>query len=85
MRTEINKYIVADSGICHGQLTFKGTRIMVWQVLDLLKAGVTADEVIRDYFPQIAKEAVYAALDYASRLVEEEIYVTFPKGTSASM
>ncbi|MBN2251827.1 MAG: DUF433 domain-containing protein [Candidatus Altiarchaeota archaeon] len=85
MRTEINQYIVADSRICHGQPTFKGTRIMVWQILDLLKGGVSVDEVIRDYFPQITREAVYAALDYASKLVEEEIYVTFPKGAAAAL
>jgi uncharacterized protein (DUF433 family) len=85
MQININKYIIADSGICHGQPTFKGTRIMVWQVLDLLKAGLSVDEVIRDYFPHVTQEAVYAALDYASRLVEEEIYVTFPKEVKAAL
>src|SRR6266704_302646 len=33
-RVELGEYIVADPEICHGQPTFKGTRIMVWQVLD---------------------------------------------------
>ena len=32
-RIELGKYVVADPEICHGQPTFKGTRIMVWQVL----------------------------------------------------
>ncbi|HDK42640.1 MAG TPA: DUF433 domain-containing protein, partial [Candidatus Pacearchaeota archaeon] len=41
MRIEINKYIVTDSEICGGTPTFKGTRVMVWQVLELLGAGVT--------------------------------------------
>jgi hypothetical protein len=38
-RVELGQYIVADPRICHGQPTFKGTRIMVWQVLEDLAAG----------------------------------------------
>ena len=38
-RVELGQYIVADPEICHGQPTFKGTRIMVWQVLDDVAAG----------------------------------------------
>jgi uncharacterized protein (DUF433 family) len=44
MRIEVNEYIVADTEICHGKPTFKGTRIMVWQVLDLLETGLNAEE-----------------------------------------
>ena len=76
MRTEINEFIVADTNICHGMLTFKGTRIMVWQILSLLGAGITADDIIRDYFPQLTKEAILSAVDYASKIFEEEKYVT---------
>ena len=77
MRIEINKYLVIDSKICHGIPTFKDTRIMVWQVLDLLGAGITPEEIIRDYFPRLTKEAVFSAINYASKLVEEEKYVIF--------
>ncbi len=38
-RVELGQYIVADPEICHGKPTFKGTRIMVWQVLDDLADG----------------------------------------------
>jgi Uncharacterized conserved protein len=38
-RVELGQYIVADPEICHGQPTFKGTRIMVWQVLDDVADG----------------------------------------------
>ena len=77
MRIEINNYIVADTEICHGQPTFKGTRIMVWQVIDLLAAGVPVDEILKDYFPQITKEAILAALSYASEIIGGERYVAF--------
>jgi hypothetical protein len=38
-RIELGQYIVADPEICHGKPTFKGTRIMVWQVLDDVADG----------------------------------------------
>ena len=38
-RVELGRYIVADPAICHGKPTFKGTRIMVWQVLDDVAEG----------------------------------------------
>ena len=36
---ELGQYIVADRLICHGKPTFKGTRIMVWQILDDVADG----------------------------------------------
>jgi uncharacterized protein (DUF433 family) len=38
-RKELGQYIVADPEICHGQLTFKSTRIMVKSVLGMLAKG----------------------------------------------
>ena len=38
-RVELGEYVVADPEICHGQLTFKGTRIMVKSVLFLRRSG----------------------------------------------
>jgi len=68
MRTEINEYIVADSEICHGKPTFKGTRIMVWQVLEMLESGASIDEIIED-FPSLTPTHIKAALQYAGSLV----------------
>jgi len=77
MRVEINEHIVADSEICGGTPTFKGTRIMVWQIIELLGAGVTIEEILRRYYPQLSKEAILSALNYASRTIEDEKYVAF--------
>src|SRR2546425_12438200 len=38
-RVNLGKYIVADSQICHGKPTFKGNRIMVWQLFEHLALG----------------------------------------------
>lgn len=75
MRIEINKYIIADSEICHGQPTFKGTRIMVYIVLEMLKAGHTIQNVISAY-PSLTESHIRAALDYAAKLAARERFRT---------
>lgn len=75
-RIEINPYIVADSEICHGKPTFKGTRIMVWQVLEMLAAGETVEEILDD-FPTLTREHIRAALDYAAQVTGGERFMGF--------
>ncbi len=66
MRVEVNDYIVIDTEICHGKPTFKGTRIMVWQVLKMLKIGYSFEDILRE-FPSLTIEHLKAALDYAAK------------------
>jgi len=49
VRIEVDEYIVIDDEVCHGKPTFKNTRILVSDVIELLAAGVSIDEIIRDY------------------------------------
>ncbi|MBS3075137.1 DUF433 domain-containing protein [Candidatus Pacearchaeota archaeon] len=72
MRIEINPYIVADSEICGGTPTFKDTRIMVWQVLELLEAGIPIEEILNYFLVPLKKEHVKAALQFAAQLAEKE-------------
>ena len=72
MRIEINKYIVADSEICGGTPTFKGTRIMVWQVLELLEAGSPVEEILNSFLVPLKKEHIKAALQFATQLTGKE-------------
>lgn len=66
----INQYIVADPKICHGKPTFKGTRVMVWQVLEMLKTGKSTKYIV-NAFPSLNSRQISAALDYASSLTKE--------------
>ena len=75
MRVEISEYIVADSEICHGKPTFKGTRIMVWQILEMLEAGMPVKEILEGY-PSLTKEHIKAALHYAANLTKGRDNVT---------
>ena len=65
MRVEINEYIVSDSEICGGTPTFKGTRIMVWQILELLEAGTPVEEIMNYFITPLTREHIKAALHYA--------------------
>ncbi|MEM3871837.1 MAG: DUF433 domain-containing protein, partial [Nitrososphaeria archaeon] len=66
MRVEVDKYIVIDTEICHGKPTFKGTRIMVWQVLEVLKIGYSFEDIVKE-FPSLTVDHVKAALDFAAK------------------
>ncbi len=66
-------YISVDSQVCHGKPCFKGTRIMVYLILDMLEAGAaTAD--IREAYPGLTPDHVKAALEFAARAVETGRY-----------
>lgn len=67
----IEKYISRDPEICGGQPCFKGTRIMVWLVLDMLREGATVKEIIEEAYPSLTPEHIKAALEYAARVLEE--------------
>ncbi len=74
MRVEINEYIVADTEICHGKPTFKGTRVMVHSILELLEAGESYKEILEAY-PSLTKEHIRAALHYAAERISGEKFV----------
>ena len=74
MRVALHKHIIADPSVCHGKPTFKGTRVMVWQVLDLLAAGATPAEV-RAAFPTLTAAHIRAGLEYASSITRENYVV----------
>lgn len=65
-RRMLGRYIVADDAICHGKPTFVGTRVMVWQVLELLAAGMDWDKIIWEFHNSITKEAIAEAINRAS-------------------
>ncbi len=43
-RTEIGAYLIIDSGICHGQMTFNGTRIPMDTILTCLGKGISLSD-----------------------------------------
>jgi uncharacterized protein (DUF433 family) len=70
MHADIAKYrkammlIVEDPGIQAGVATFKGTRILVHHIADLISQGATETELREDY-PRLTREMIAAATVYA--------------------
>ena len=65
---ELGQYIVVDPDICHGQPTFKGTRIMVKSVLEMLVKGWDWDRISAAYDGRINYAAIVEALSLQARL-----------------
>ena len=65
---EYGQYIVADPQICHGKLTFRGTRIMVKSILEYVAAGRSRESISAATGGKISVEAIDEAVRLASRL-----------------
>ena len=63
----LGRYIVADPAICHGKPTFRGTRIMVWQVLDMVARGMARETIVEEWGGSIRQEAIAEAVQLASQ------------------
>jgi len=47
------RYVVVDFRICHGKPVFRGTRILVSDVLELLASGFSVGDILEEY-PQLS-------------------------------
>ncbi|MBI2641650.1 DUF433 domain-containing protein, partial [Candidatus Roizmanbacteria bacterium] len=50
-----------------------GTRIMVWQILELLEAGETSKNIYEAY-PSLPKGSIEIALHYAAEKLKQSYY-----------
>lgn len=71
-RKALGQYLVADPEICHGQLTFKGTRIMVKSVLEMLAKGWGWDQISAAYEGRISHAAIAEVVKFASEALIEK-------------
>jgi len=63
----IGRHIVIDPEICHGKPTFRGTRIMVSQVLEMVAGSMAWRAIIEQYHGSITKEAIAEAVSLAGK------------------
>ena len=71
-RIEFGKYIVAAPNICHGMLTFKGTRIFVQDVIEMVADGMDWDTIIAEWDAVINCEVIAEAVRLAGKSLSEE-------------
>ena len=57
--------ISIDPKICHGKPTFRGTRIMVADVLEQVAEGMAWESIIEGWHDSITKEAIAEAVQLA--------------------
>jgi uncharacterized protein (DUF433 family) len=67
--------IVVDSKVLAGKPVIRGTRLAVEFILELLAAGQSENELLRNY-PGLTKDDILACLSYASYLAHE--YKAYP-------
>jgi uncharacterized protein (DUF433 family) len=65
MNTELLSRITVESGKCGGKPCIRGKRMRVTDLLELLAAGASFEEILRDY-TFLEREDILAAIAYAA-------------------
>ncbi|RJP30554.1 MAG: DUF433 domain-containing protein [Candidatus Omnitrophota bacterium] len=63
--------ITIKKSICDGKPCIRGMRFPVYQIIDLVAAGNSFDEILND-FPYLEEEDIRQSLEYAAYLTREE-------------
>lgn len=71
----LGRYIVSDPAICHGEPTFRGTRILVKDVLEQVESGIVWEAIIEEWRGALSKEAIAEAI----RLAREALAAHAPE------
>lgn len=66
---DLLKRITVDSEQCGGRACIRGMRIRVIDILELLAAGETFEQILEDY-PYLEADDIRAALAYAVRRLD---------------
>ena len=69
---DLNRRITVDPEVCGGRPCLRSMRIRVKDILDLLAAGVSREEILADY-PYLEDEDITAALLYAARQADHPV------------
>ena len=72
MANELLSRITVEPGKCGGKPCIRGKRMRVSDVLELLGAGATAEELLRDY-PFLERADIYAVLTYAAQQTDHVV------------
>ena len=75
MKRERLQRITIEAGKSGGRPCIRGLRIRVSDILELLSAGASFDEILKDY-PFLEREDILAALDYAAYQTDHAVLQT---------
>ena len=63
-------HVVADPAVCHGEPTFRGTRILVRDVVEQVAMGLDWDTICQQWRGAITKEAISEAIRLAGQSLQ---------------
>ena len=66
------KRITIEDGKCGGRPCIRGQRIRVSDILELLAAGASFEEILADY-SFLDREDIYAAIEYAAHQADHTL------------
>lgn len=72
MENDLLSRITVEPGKCGGKPCIRGKRIRVRDILELLSADATFEEILRDY-PFLEREDIRAALAYAAQQTDHVV------------
>ena len=73
-----NQLIVSDSNVMMGKPVVAGTRITVELILEKLAAGETPEQLLEAH-PRLTRDAILAALQFASLALRADVVYPTPK------
>ncbi len=68
----LGRYVVVDPRICHGQPTFRGTRVLVADILAQVARGMAWETIVEEWRGTVSSEAIGEAV----RLAREALVMT---------
>ncbi len=71
----MGRYVVTDPEICHGKPTFRGTRILVADVLEQVADGLAWETIIEEWRGSISYEAIAEAVRFSRQAFLENALV----------
>ena len=63
----IGRYVISDPAICHGQPTFRGTRILVADVMEQVAGGIAWETIVEEWRGSVSTDAIAEAVRLASQ------------------
>jgi len=78
----LGRYIVTDPKICHGKPTFRGTRVLVADVLEQVSEGLAWEAISAEWNGSVSQEAIAEAVQLARKALMEHAHEYFLETTA---
>ncbi len=72
MNSELLQRITIEADKCRGRPSIRGNRMRVVDILQLLSAGASFEEILSDY-PFLERDDILAALEYAALQIDHVV------------